>query len=75
MFDQAVDPASAWTSAQAGAQLGQFGFVAVGNYFNIAVFGVANPAAQIKFAGFAVHIPAEADALHTTLNEEMKNHD
>jgi hypothetical protein len=74
MLDQPVYAASARTTAEAGTQFGQVGFVAVSNHFHIAVLGVAHPAAQVKFAGLAVHIPAEAHALHAALNEEVKNH-
>ena len=45
-----------------------------GHNFDVAVFGVAHPAAQVEFAGFALDKPAKANTLHTALNEEMKNH-
>jgi hypothetical protein len=75
VFDEAVDAAATGAAAQAGAQFGQVGFFAVGDHFHFAVFGVAHPAAQVEFAGFAVNEPAEAYSLHATLNEKVKNHD
>jgi len=74
VLDEVIDAASARAATQAGAQLGQVGFVAVRHHFHVAVFGVAHPAAQVEFAGLAVYIPAEAHALHATLNQEMKDH-
>jgi hypothetical protein len=45
-----------------------------GDYFDIAVFSVADPAVELEFAGFTVNEPAEAYALYAALNEEMKDH-
>jgi hypothetical protein len=74
MFDQAVDAAAARAAAQAGAQLGKVGLVAMRNYLNVALFGVAHPAAQIEFAGLTVHVPPEPNPLHAASNQEMKDH-
>jgi hypothetical protein len=74
MLDKPIDPAPARPSAQAGAQLGQVRFVSVGYDLNVAVLCVPHPPAQVQLAGLAVYKPAEADALHTTLNQKMKNH-
>ncbi len=74
VFDDVIDAAAAGAASQAGAEFGEVAVVAGGNYFDVAVFGVADPAAQVEFAGLAVHEPAEADALNSALNEEMKNH-
>ncbi len=74
VLDEAIDAAAARAAAKAGAQLGQVIGLAGGNHFHVAVFGVAHPAAQVELAGLALHKPAEADALHAALNEEMKNH-
>ena len=71
---QAIHAASAGAAAQAGPQCGQVGFTAGGHHFHVAFLGVAHPAAQVQFAGLAVYVPAEAHALHSSLNQKMKNH-
>jgi hypothetical protein len=74
VFDYAVDTAATRAAAEAGAELVEVGLFAVDEDFHIAVFGVADPAAEVEFAGLAVNIPAEAYALYPALNEEVKNH-
>ena len=74
VFDNAIDAAAARAALEAGAQLGEILSMAGGHDFNVAVFSVAHPAAQLELAGFAVNEPAETHALNATLNEEMKNH-
>jgi hypothetical protein len=44
------------------------------HHLYIAVFRVADPAAEVELAGFAVNIPAKAYTLYAALNEEVKNH-
>ena len=46
------------------AQLFQVFRLAGGDDFDLAVIGVADPAAQAKLGGFAMDEPAKADALH-----------
>jgi hypothetical protein len=75
VLDEAVDAAAARTFAQAGAQFGEVRGRAGSHNFHIAILCVADPAAQVEFAGFAVDEPAEADALNATLDEEVKDHD
>ena len=67
----AVDAAAARAAVKAGAQFGQVFGGAKCDHFDLAVFGVPDPAAQIELTGFAMHIPAKTDALHTTLDEKM----
>ena len=74
MLDEAIDAAAAWSAAQAGAQFGQIGLRAGGHDLHFALFGIAHPTAQVKLGGLALDIPAEAHALHTALNEKVKNH-
>ena len=74
MLDQAIHAAAARSAAQAGAQLGQVGLVAMRNHLYVALFGVAHPAAQVQLAGFAVYVPPEPNPLHAALNQEMKDH-
>jgi len=74
MLDEAIDTAAAWSAAQAGAQFCQIGLRAGSHDLHFALFGIAHPSAQFKLAGLALDIPAEAYALHTALNEKMKNH-
>jgi hypothetical protein len=40
----------------------------------VAILCVTHPAAQTQLPGFAVDIPAKADALDAALNEVMTNH-
>jgi len=70
----AVDAASTRTAAQAGAEFVEVSLFAVDYHFNIAVFGVAHPAAQVELAGFAVNVPAEAYTLYAAFDEEVENH-
>jgi len=74
VFDYAVDTAATRAAAEADAEFIEVRFFAVDYYFYIAVFGVADPAAEVKLAGFAVHVPAEAYTLYAALNEEVENH-
>jgi hypothetical protein len=68
VLDELVDTAAARASAEASAEFGEIFDGAGGEHFNLAVFGVAHPAAEIEFAGFAMNEPAEADALDPTTN-------
>ena len=45
-----------------------------GDNFDVAIFGVANPATEIEFTGFAVNEPAKAYALYATFDEEVEDH-
>jgi len=74
MLDEAIDAAAARSTAQAGAQFGQIGLRAGDHDLHFALFGIAYPSAQVKLSGLTLHIPAEAYALHTALNEKVKNH-
>ena len=68
MLDEAVDTASARTAAKAGAKFGEVGGLSVGDDFDIAIFSVADPAAQVEFAGFAVDEPAKAHSLYAAFD-------
>jgi hypothetical protein len=74
MFNDAIDTAAAWAALQTGSKLIEIGWLTGGDDFHVAFFGVADPAAQIEFAGLAMYEPAEADALHAALNKEVKDH-
>ncbi len=74
MLDEMIDAAASWTTAKTGSQLCEVGFISGGHNFDLAIFSVAHPAAEVELAGLAVHEPAKAYALYTTLNQEMKNH-
>jgi hypothetical protein len=74
VLDYAVDACSAGTATEAEAQLSEV-FRSAGCYdFDVSLIRVADPAGEAEFAGLAVYEPAKADALHATLDEEMKNH-
>jgi hypothetical protein len=74
MFNNVVDAAAARSAVKARAKFGQVLRLARRNYFNIAVFSVAHPTAQVELAGFALHEPAKANPLHAASDQEMKNH-
>ncbi len=74
MLDEAVDAGAARAAAEAGAELVQIAGIARRDNFHIAVLGVAHPAAQIEFAGLALHEPAKAHPLYAALNEKMEDH-
>ena len=68
MLDELVDPGSARAAAKAGAQFGEILDSAGGDYLNITIFGIANPASQVEFAGLAMHEPPESYTLDATAN-------
>ncbi len=74
VLDEAIDTTAAGPAAQAGTQLGQILLLAGGYDLDIAVFGVADPAAEAQLTGFAVDEPAETDTLYTALDEKVENH-
>jgi hypothetical protein len=73
MLEDTIDPAAARTAFEAGPQVFQIGGMARGNHFHVAVLCVAHPATQLKLARLALHEPAEAHTLHTSLNLKMKD--
>jgi anthranilate synthase/aminodeoxychorismate synthase-like glutamine amidotransferase len=74
VLDEVINTASARALSQAGAQFCEIGHIARGYDFYIAVFSVADPAAQLQFAGFTVNKPPKAHALHASLYKKMQNH-
>ncbi len=74
MFDEAIDAAAARSAAKALAEFVEVFGGAGGDNFDVAVFGVADPAAQFQLAGLALHEPAESDSLDAAADEEVKNH-
>jgi len=71
MLDDAVDTAAARAALQARAQFVKIAGRACRDYFNVAILGVAHPAAQIELRGLALNEPAKAHPLHAPLNEKM----
>jgi len=71
VFDEVVDAATAGAAAQALAEIVEVFGGAGGDNFDVAIFGVSNPAPEIEFAGFAVNEPAEAYALYASFDEEV----
>jgi hypothetical protein len=71
---KAIHSAPSRSPAKACAQFRQVVGTARGHNLHVAVLGIAYPAAQIQFAGLAMDKPSEPNALHSTLNQEMKNH-
>ena len=74
VLDESINATATWASAEALAKFVQIFGRAGGDYFHVAIFGVADPSPQEEFAGFAVNEPAEANTLYAALNEEVKNH-
>jgi hypothetical protein len=74
VFVDLVDAAAARSMAEFGAEMAEGFFVAGDHDLDVTVFGVANPAAEGEFAGFAMDEPAEADTLDASFNEEVEDH-
>jgi hypothetical protein len=63
LLDHGVDAAPARAFVESFPQLGQVLRVAGCDDLDMAVFGVAHPAAKIEPGGFAMDKPAKSDAL------------
>jgi hypothetical protein len=74
VLDKLVNAGSSGAAAQAGPQFVEVVYRTGGHDLNIAVLGIAYPAAQIEFTGLAMNEPAESHSLHTSANKEMQNH-
>src|SRR5579863_7716294 len=74
MLDELIDPGAARATAKAGTEFAEILAGSGRHHLHVAVLGVAHPAAQIQFPGFAMHEPAEAHTLDTSANEEVKDH-
>jgi hypothetical protein len=74
VLDDFVDAAAAWPAMERGAQFGEAFGGSGDDDFNVAVFGVADPAFQFQFAGFSVDEPAKAYALHPSPHQKMLHH-
>jgi hypothetical protein len=74
VFEEAVDAAASWTAAKALAEFVKIFGGACRDYLDVAVFGVADPAAEVELAGFAVNKPTKADTLYASLDKEVENH-
>jgi hypothetical protein len=66
VFDDFVDAAATGAALERGAQFSEGFGVSGGDDFDFAVFGVADPAFELEFAGFAMDEPAEAYALDSS---------
>ena len=75
VLDEAVDAAAAGALADGGAKVGELLGGAAGNDFDGAIVGVANPAVKAELGGFALDIPAEADALNAAGDKRVLNHE
>jgi hypothetical protein len=74
MLDDLIDTGTARPAAQAGTEFSEIFGGARSHDLNVAVFSIAYPAAQFEFTGFTVDEPPEADPLHASANEKVKNH-
>ena len=61
-----IDARGTWTLLQFLAQVAELLARAGRHHFNIAILAVAHPTGDTKLRRFALHKPAEADALHAT---------
>jgi hypothetical protein len=74
VFDEVVYSTAAGATTEALAKVVEIFCGASGDNFDVTIFGVADPATQVEFAGFAVNEPAEAYALYATFDEEVEDH-
>jgi hypothetical protein len=74
VLDYVVDAGAAGAFAEAGAKLVEVAGAACGDDFDVAVLGVADPAAEVELGGLALDEPAEADALDAAADQEVENH-
>jgi hypothetical protein len=63
LLDDGIDAASAGAFAQGLMQFGKVVRLSGGEDLDMAVFSVADPAAQANFGSFAMDEPAKSDAL------------
>ncbi len=73
VFYHAIDTAAARAAANARAQLVEIGDFSSGQNFNMALLGVAHPTVQAQLARLALHKPAKANSLYTSLDKKMEN--
>jgi hypothetical protein len=74
LFEYTVYSASARAFVQRLAKFSQILGLARCNNLNMAVIGVAHPAVQAEFGGFAMDEPAEPNSLNTAFNHVVANH-
>lgn len=68
MLNDTIDTAAAGAFVERCAELVEVFRLSGNHHFDLAVFGIADPAFEVELAGFAVYEPAEADALDASLN-------
>ena len=74
MLDYLIDAAAARATMERCAQLGKAPGLACSNHFDIAVFGISNPAFQLKLAGFPMYEPSKAHSLYSSPHQKMQHH-
>ena len=74
VLDDVIDAGASGAAAKAGAEFVKILRPAGGDNLHVSVFGVADPATQVKFAGFAMDEPAKTDSLNPAADEKMKDH-
>ena len=74
VLQNAIHPAATGTATETAAEVIKVFCRAGSDDLDIAVFCVANPAAQLQLAGLTVNKPAETDTLYTAANEKVKHH-
>src|SRR5438105_12515589 len=75
MFNDFIDAAAAGASAEGDHEVLKLVGLAGGEDFDRSVVGVADPAVEAELGGFAMHEPAESDALDAAFDEEVLHHD
>jgi hypothetical protein len=73
VFDDGIDATAPRTFAEGEGEIGEGVRIARGEDFDMAVFGVADPALERKSGGFAMDEPAKSDPLNAPFDEEMTN--
>jgi hypothetical protein len=74
ILEHSVHSAASRTLVQCNLQLCQRCFIAGSHNFNITLVRVPHPATKAKFSRLTLHKPAEANALNSAFDEEMKHH-
>lgn len=74
VLDDGVDAAAAGSAAEGLTQRVERGGIAFSHHFDVAVFSVAHPTAELEGGGFALDEPAKTHALYASTNEKVANH-
>jgi hypothetical protein len=74
ILEHSIHSAASRTLVQRSPQLCQQRFIAGSHNLNVTLNRVPHPATQAEFSRLTLHKPAEANALNSAFDEEMKHH-